>query len=45
MGTISPVSSAIGMNSAGDTIPRSGCRQRNSASNPLTSLFRSDMIG
>ena len=34
---ISPVSSAIGMNSAGETMPRSGWRQRSSASQPVIS--------
>ena len=32
MGPMSPDSSAMGMNSAGDTNPRSGCRQRIRAS-------------
>ena len=34
IGTIRPVSSATGMNSAGETMPRSGWCQRNSASKP-----------
>ena len=34
---IRPVSSATGMNSAGEIMPRSGWRQRNSASQPETS--------
>ncbi|MPN57089.1 hypothetical protein SDC9_204783 [bioreactor metagenome] len=34
-GRMRPVSSAIGMNSAGETIPRSGCSQRTSASTPV----------
>ena len=34
IGTISPVLSAIGMNSDGGTSPRSGCRHRMSASTP-----------
>ena len=34
MGTISPVSSAIDMNSIGSISPSSGCSQRTSASNP-----------
>ena len=33
-GTISPLSSAISMNSSGGTIPRTGCCQRTSASSP-----------
>jgi hypothetical protein len=32
---IRPVSSAIGMNSAGEIMPRSGWRQRTSASQPV----------
>ena len=35
IGTISPISSASGMNSAGDTRPRSGWFQRSSASKPV----------
>ena len=35
---IRPVSSAIGMNSAGEIMPRSGCRQRTSASQPVILL-------
>jgi hypothetical protein len=35
-GTISPISSASGMKSAGETKPRSGWRQRSSASKPIT---------
>ena len=35
---IKPMSSAIGMNSAGEIEPRTGCRQRNSASKPLIVL-------
>ena len=34
MGTMSPVSSASGMNDPGGTRPRSGCSQRTSASKP-----------
>ena len=34
IGTISPVSSAMGMKSAGETSPRSGCCQRSKASTP-----------
>jgi len=37
MPTISPLSSAIGMNSLGGTDPRNGWRQRSSASNPTIS--------
>jgi hypothetical protein len=33
------------MNSAGDTIPRSGCRHRSNASKPLISLSCNDTIG
>ena len=36
-GTIRPVSSATGMNSAGETAPRTGCRQRISASSASVS--------
>ena len=35
-----PISSAIGMNSAGGTLPRTGWRQRNSASNVVTRCVR-----
>jgi hypothetical protein len=35
IGTISPVSSASGMNCIGDTMPKSGCIQRSSASTPV----------
>ena len=35
--TMSPVSSAIGMKSSGETMPRLGCAQRISASTPTTS--------
>ena len=38
IGTIRPVSSATGMNLAGATVPRSGCRQRSSASTPVISF-------
>jgi len=38
-GTIRPLSSASGTNSAGATIPRVGCCQRNSASSPLMALL------
>jgi hypothetical protein len=37
IGTISPVSSASGMNSVGEMMPRSGWRQRTSASTPTIS--------
>jgi hypothetical protein len=37
---ISPASSATGMNSAGEIMPRSGCRQRSSASQPVTCVYR-----
>ena len=40
MGRISPLFSAIGMNSAGDTMPSSGCCQRSKASTPM---IRSDL--
>ena len=43
--TIRPVSSAIGMNSAGEIMPRSGWRQRSSASQPLTSSRRRSTTG
>ncbi len=36
IGTISPISSASGMKSAGETSPRSGCRQRIRASQPIS---------
>ena len=39
-GTMSPVSSASGMNSIGGTSPRSGWRQRTSASKPTIRLGR-----
>ncbi|MGA9077113.1 MAG: hypothetical protein WB383_02105 [Acidimicrobiales bacterium] len=35
IGTMSPVSSAIGMNSSGGTIPRAGSIHRMSASTPV----------
>ena len=38
--TISPISSATGMNSAGETMPRTGCGQRNSASQVEIRLVR-----
>ena len=37
IGSIRPLSSAIGMNSAGSSRPRSGWRQRTSASRPVIS--------
>ncbi len=36
MATMEPLCSAIGMNSAGDTSPQRGCRQRSSASAPAS---------
>ena len=45
MGTIRPVSSAVGMKSTGDTIPRSTCGQRISASKPMMSPVASSTIG
>ena len=42
---IKPVSSASGMNSAGETMPRSGWRQRSSASTPTTRPVRNDTCG
>ena len=45
IGTISPVSSASGMNSPGATTPRSGCRQRTSASAATTSPSARRAIG
>src|SRR5205814_1684711 len=44
-GTISPVRSATGMKSAGDTKPRSGWFQRTSASTPVMSPSGSATIG
>ena len=44
-GTISPDSSRSGMNSAGDTRPRSGCFQRSSASTPTTRRVAADTRG
>ena len=40
-----PFSSMIGMKSAGGTMPRSGCRQRSSASKPASRPVRRSMIG
>ena len=37
-GTMSPISSATGMNSAGEIMPRSGCFQRSSASQPVIAV-------
>ena len=45
MSMISPVSSAIGMNSAGETKPRVGCFQRISVSNDAMAPSRRSMIG
>jgi hypothetical protein len=36
IGSTSPVSSASGRNSSGESKPRSGCCHRTSASNPVT---------
>ena len=44
-GTISPVSSASGMNAIGGTRPRVGCCQRTSASNPTTASVSRSTIG
>ncbi len=44
-GTIRPVRSAAGMNSAGETTPRVGWCQRTSASTPITRWSSSCMIG
>jgi hypothetical protein len=41
IGTIRPVSSAMGMNSAGDTGPSSACFQRSRASKPQMAPLRS----
>ncbi len=45
IGTMRPVSSANGMNAAGDSSPRSGCFHRRSASKPITRPVRRSMIG
>ena len=45
IGTIKPVSSAIGTNSAGEIGPRSGCCHRISASKPLTAPVMALTIG
>jgi hypothetical protein len=42
---ISPVLSAIGMNSAGDTMPRTGWFQRTSASTPHSWCMFSETVG
>jgi len=42
---MSPVSSAMGMKSAGDTLPRSGWFQRKRASKAMTSLRLTSMSG
>jgi hypothetical protein len=44
-GTMSPVSSAIGMNSDGGTVPRRGLNQRSSASNPVVAPLTRSTIG
>jgi hypothetical protein len=43
--TMSPVSSASGMNFTGGTRPRVGCSQRTSASTSTLPAFASDTIG
>jgi hypothetical protein len=43
--SIRPVSSATGTKSAGETMPRTGCRQRNSASQPVTQSLRRSTCG
>jgi hypothetical protein len=45
MGTINPVSSARGMNEAGEIIPFSGCRHRTKASRPQILLLAMLMTG
>ena len=45
IGSISPFSSAIGMNSDGGISPRSGWCQRSSASTPTSDKFVSDTTG
>jgi hypothetical protein len=45
IGTISPVSSASGMNCIGGSTPRSGCVQRNSASTPVICLLAMSTFG
>ncbi len=42
---IAPLSSASGMNSSGSTKPRTGCRQRASASTPKVMPVASDRTG
>jgi len=37
---IAPVSSATGMNTAGEMLPRSGCFQRSKASKPVMAWLR-----
>ena len=44
-GIINPVSSAIAINSIGETKPRSGCSQRTSASNPIVEPLFKQTIG
>ena len=43
--SMSPISSTIGMNSAGDTGPSRALRQRASASKPTIRLVATEMIG
>lgn len=45
IGTIKPVSSAIGMNSAGARMPRSGCCQRSGVSTETTDQLVAEMMG
>jgi hypothetical protein len=44
-GLISPVSSASGMNSTGETMPRVACFQRTSASMPIICWFSNAACG
>jgi hypothetical protein len=43
--SISPISSATGMNTDGGTLPISGCCQRISASTPTTAPFEAEYVG
>ena len=45
MGTINPVSSAIGINSSGEIIPRWGCFHLNNASKPQSKPVSNKIIG
>ena len=45
IGTINPVSSASGMNSVGEMMPRSGWRQRTSASTPTIWVLGTSICG